>query len=113
MNISRLLKVIEAIEEVAPQLFEMRCWARKTECGTVGCAAGIYILANPDCGLRLDWNVIGLPGIAGLSGENGSVGVAALQAHFGLSLRKQPIYFTEATTKIQLGPTSCAASAPL
>ena len=55
MNIPRLLKVIEAVANTPPKLFSMRCWGQITECGTIGCAIGRYIIDNPRCGLRLYW----------------------------------------------------------
>jgi hypothetical protein len=53
VNRERLKLVIEALEATDDRAFDMAAWARKTECGTVGCAVGQYIAHNPECGLEL------------------------------------------------------------
>lgn len=53
MNIERMEKVIQALESLPDERLDMGVWRRETECGTVCCAAGAYIMANPDADLVL------------------------------------------------------------
>ena len=61
MNVERFNKLIEAVQNVPATVeFDMSTYLCVThECGTVACAVGSYVLANPDCGLPVDFFVIG------------------------------------------------------
>lgn len=56
-NKERLLKVIESVERRPEELFDMSVFAINRDCGTVACAAGSYIIDNPNCGLHLEWTL--------------------------------------------------------
>lgn len=53
MNRERLQRLIEAVENQPDNLFDIESWGRHGECGTIVCAFGAYILANPHRGLSL------------------------------------------------------------
>lgn len=52
-NRKRLEKVIEAVEKASGRQFDMAYWKTITDCGTVACAVGHYVLDNPKCGMRI------------------------------------------------------------
>lgn len=83
-NRTRLIKLIEAVNDTPMKLFNMEFWACKTECGTVGCAVGRYILANPKCGLRLYW-LCGGEGGAGVRRKH-QYGMNAVASHFQIDI---------------------------
>lgn len=71
-----LIETLEAVPEVA---FNMRDWAKETECGTVACAVGWYAFKHPEEGLCL-FRWYSSMGIWGLAQGNG-----CLPTHFGIT----------------------------
>lgn len=92
MNRERLLKVVEVLETVESEQFEMSVWtsglqAAHDDCGTVACAVGWYCLKRPNSGLDLK---------NGMPWTGSSNNWDAVQEHFDLSERDAAYLFNGA-----------------
>jgi hypothetical protein len=97
MNIERLKKCLEAVENLPDVQFDMRNWKREDSCGTVYCAAGAYVAANPDCGLEFCKIEIEFGwAIQKRGGTNLCASIVILADHFDISRKESFTLFNGA-----------------
>lgn len=108
MNKQRLLDLVAANRKVPAQRFAMKCWADKVSCPTVACAAGNYVAAYPDRGLKLVQfpTFLRSPVMVVIEGPNRENSRVALGKHFGISIREvEFLFFPRAYRRIKVKKT--------
>jgi hypothetical protein len=73
---ARFARLIKVVETTPDERFNMESWQKQTPCGTVGCAAGSYVMAYPKCGLSIVYSM--------LRDDLGRFGFGAVRAHFDI-----------------------------